>query len=261
MRPIPQYATGNSLLAALPDPDAERVRAALQPLYLIPGQILLEPGSPIEQLIFPDSGLVSLVLEAGADHAMEVGPVGREGVIGLPALLGTPKARVRAVVQAAGMGWRGPAAKLVPMIQNSLAARDLVMRYAAFCLAQASANAACAALHPLRQRAARMLLAMRDRTGPGLVLTQEFLATMLGARRPTVNAILQRMKREGLLRTARARIAIADPHALDAIACPCRLRLLEAQAELLPGERGTGIAAPRPLRTEFQPALADEAAG
>ncbi len=89
-------------------------------------------------------------------------------------------------------------------------------------LVHASFAAACnAACHPLERRAARWLRGVQDRVGPGFPITQEYLAVMLGARRPTVNAVLQGLKAAGLVRHVRGRVAVADRAGLEAVSCPC----------------------------------------
>jgi CRP-like cAMP-binding protein len=231
---------GNRLLAALPRQESVRLLALLQDITLVPGEVLVERGQGIEHVVFPDSGLVSLLTDFGPGERAEIGLIGREGMLGLTALLGGRTAPYRAVVRIAGEARRMPVGALRASVHGSFAVRDLVLRHAALRLAQAATGAACIALHPVRQRAARWLLDIQDRTGPGFLLTQEFLADMLGVRRPTVNAVLQDLKGEGLLSTARGRIVITDPAALEAVACGCRQRLRGIEAEFRAGGDGAG---------------------
>ena len=229
---------GNRLLFAMPRPVAAQLRAALEPIHLEPGQVLVERGQFVEHAIFPDSGIVSMLAEFAPGRRVEVALVGREGLLGLSALLGARYAMHQAVVQVGGEGRRLPAEMLRSLLHGSMSVRSLLLRYAALRLAQAATGVACNALHPLRERAARRLLEIQDRAGPGFLLTQELLADMLGARRPTVNAVLQDLKAEGLLATARGRIAITDPVALEAAACECRQRLRGAGPDFLsPGQQ------------------------
>ena len=233
---------GNRLLAAMPCAEAARLAAALEPLRLEPGAVLYERGERVEHVIFPDSGAVSLLTDAGSGRRAEIALIGREGLLGLSALLGGRRAPFQAVVPVGGEARRLPVGLLRSLLHRSFAVRDLLLRYTALCLAQAANGAACNALHPLRARAARRLLEIQDRTGPGFMLTQDVLADMLGARRPTVNAVLQELKAEGVIATARGRIAITGTAALEAAACDCRQRLREVVAEILAGD-GHGIGA------------------
>ncbi len=232
-----QQGAGNRLLAALPRGEAELLRPWLQPFCLVSGAALLEPGQPIERVVFPDSGVVRLSTGPGGPGGRaEVSLVGREGLLGLYALLGGRTAPVSAIVQIGGQARHAPVRALRPLINGrSFAFRDLVLRCAGAHLAEAATTAACNALHPLRQRAARWLLAFHDRVGPGFSLTQASLAEMLGARRPTMNAVLQQLKADGLIRTARGRIAVADAAALEGAACACRQVMLAARKDLAAG--------------------------
>lgn len=227
---------GNRLLAAMPRTELARLGGALEPLRLEPGKVLFERGQWVEHAIFPDSGAVSLLTDAGRGRRAEVALVGREGMLGLPAVFGGRLALYQAVVLVGGEARRVPVGLLRSLLHGSFAVRDLLLRYAALCLAQVASGAACNALHPLRARAARHLLEIQDRAGPGFMLTQDVLADMLGARRPTVNTVLQELKAEGVIATARGRIAITDAAALEAAACGCRQRLREVVAEVLAGD-------------------------
>jgi CRP-like cAMP-binding protein len=230
----PGNGGGNRLLAAMPRRETQLLGTALAPFRLEPGAVVAEPDRSIEHVVFPDSGVVSILMGSdGPGERAEVGLVGREGLLGLHALFGGRAAPFLAVVQVGGEARRAPARALRPLLHGSFAFRDLVLRCAAAQLADAACNAACNALHPLRRRTARWLLAVHDRVGPGFFLTQACLADMLGARRPTMNAVLQQLKAEGLIRTARGRIAITDAAALEGAACACRRRALDARRDLL----------------------------
>jgi CRP-like cAMP-binding protein len=216
---------------------AERALLAqmAEPVDLALGATLFAPGERIEHVIFPDSGLVSLVLELPDGARAEVGVVGPEGLVGLPALLGEPTSLLRAVVQVSGRGHRAAVAPLQLLADGSRNLRDLVRRCSMASLAHASLTAACNAAHPLERRTARWLLGVRDRVGPGFPITQEYLAIMLGTRRPTVNAVLQTFRTAGLVRLARGWIAVTDSAGLEAAACPCYRAGREALERLLPG--------------------------
>jgi CRP-like cAMP-binding protein len=219
---VPPQLAGNRPLAAMARTDAERLRPYLEEVPLDAGEVLFEAGGLIDHAWFPDAGAISLVSDQGVGRRVEVGLIGAEGVLGVTALLGEPTAKFKAMVQVAGRARRAPVAALRPMLHGSYAMRDLFMRIATAALHRSAAAAACHALHPLPQRAAGWLLALHERAGPGLAVTQEAMADMLGARRPTVNVVMRRFVAEGLVRTARGRIAIADVAALEAAACSCR---------------------------------------
>ena len=209
-----------------------------EPVELAFGATLLAPGGRIEHVVFPDDGLVSLMAELPGGARAEVGVVGREGLVGLPALLGAPHTPFRAVVQVPGRGQRVGVGALLLLADGSRNLRDLVRRYAMASLVHASFAALCNAAHPLERRAARWLLGVQDRVGAGFPITQEYLAVMLGSRRPTVNAALRGLKAAGLVRHVRGRVAVADRAGLEAAACPC-YRAERAELErLLPNAFG-----------------------
>lgn len=214
--------TGNRVLANLPRRERDLLHSLLDPSPLQFGAVLLEPGDRIDHVLFPDSGVVRVsVGPGGPGERVEVGLVGREGLLGLHGLLGGQRSPSRAVVQVGGEARRASVRALRPLVNGSFAFRNAVLCCAAAELADAAATAACNTLHPLRQRTARWLLALHDRVGPGFSLTQSSLAEMLGARRPTMNTVLQQFKAEGLVRATRGRIAVADAATLEGAACAC----------------------------------------
>jgi CRP-like cAMP-binding protein len=211
----------------------EPCAGALEPVGFAAGQSLLAPGQRIERVVFPDSGVVSLVAEPGGSGAYAgVALVGCEGLLGLPALLGRPQAELRWLVRVGGEGRTVPIEALRARMLVSAALRDLVQR-----CASARRAAACAALHPLARRLAGRLLALQDRLGPGSFLTQAAPAETLDARWPTVNAELQNLLRAGLVRHTRGQIAIADRPGLEALACPCHAAAREPADAAAPRRR------------------------
>jgi CRP-like cAMP-binding protein len=225
--------TGNRLLAALGPLERRRLDGLLAPVDLSPGQVLLAPGSPIDVVHFPVAGTV-VSLQTALPGGAEVGLVGAEGLVGLSVLLGGEAASAGAVALVGGRALRMPADLLRARANASLVVRDLLQRYAAARLAETAQRVACATAHPLPRRAASWLLAMRDRAGPGFPATQERVAEALGARRPTVNAVLREMRAAGLVRLARGRVALSDPAGLAAAACPCHAAARRAYECLLP---------------------------
>jgi CRP-like cAMP-binding protein len=246
--PQPSGQASNRFLAAMTREDWISACDALAPVDLPHGTDLIIPHTPIEDLFFPASGLVSLVAELLDGNRAEVGLVGRESVVGLTALLGESQTTVRAVVQMAGHGHRIGVANLRPLCHTSRGLGDLVHRHAALALLQASINAACNAVHTVERRAARWLLAVEDRVGPTFPITQEYFGQMIAARRPVVNGILKGFRAAGLIRHSRGRIAIADHPGLEAIACVCHRAEREGRARLLADSASGELASTHPTR-------------
>ncbi len=227
---------GNRLLAALTRGERAFLQALLAPMPLRAGQVLIEPGAEVSHLVLPESGLASVILAYPDGSGGEVGLVGREGVIGLPALLGEPFSPFRVVVRIPGAAQTAPLAALRALADRSANLRDLIRRHALAALLEAGTVAACHASHRLEGRAARWLLTASDRVGaPGFPLTQEGLARSLGAQRPTVNGVLVAFQQAGLVRHARGQVAVADAAGLEGRACPCHAALRDSLRRLMPG--------------------------
>jgi CRP-like cAMP-binding protein len=213
----------NHLLSSLPTDDYALLEPNLKDIALKQGTILVEQGENIEQVYFPHSGMVSvvIVLEDG-EKAVETATVGREGAIGAVAGLGERNATARAIVQVAGTGTRISARNFQAAVRQSPFLRDFVVRYQEMLLHQAQQSTACNALHEARHRLCRWLLQTRDRLDSDMIaLTQEFLAQMLGVRRTTVTELARGLQKKGLVRYKRGKIEILDRDGLEECACEC----------------------------------------
>ena len=213
----------NHLLASLPDSEYALLQPHLKDVPLKQGTVLAEQGEIIEQIYFPHSGMVSIVivLEQG-EKSVETATVGREGAVGAVAALGERKANARAIVQVEGHGARVPARLLQTAVKQSPFLRDFIVRYQEMLLHQAQQSTACNALHEARPRLCRWLLQTRDRLDSDVVaLTQEFLAQMLGVRRTTVTELARGLQSKGLVRYKRGKIEILDRQGLEECACEC----------------------------------------
>jgi len=212
----------NGLLSRLPAESVERLRPGLEPVGLEYRQSLYAANDRIGHVWFVESGLVSLITQMEDGGAVEVGLVGREGLAGLTALLGTAVATTGAIVQIPGRALRVEITLIRELMEEDAALRAAVSRYARRMFVQLSQLAACNRLHSVDERLARWLLMSRDRIlSDDLALTQEFLSIMLGVRRAGVTVAVNALGRAGLVRNARRRICIVDPRGLEEIACEC----------------------------------------
>ena len=213
---------GNRLLASLPRQCYRQLAPRLAPVALAFGEVLYEPGAPIRDVYFPGGSVVSLLTVVDGRSALEVGLVGREGMVGIPLALGIGVSPVRALVQGRGSALRMSAAGLRKSLRASPALRRALHRYAAALMAQITQTAACNRFHRVEARLARWLLMTRDRVGAGeFHLTQEFLAHMLGVRREGVTGAASALQRRGLIGYRRGDIRIVDRAGLEATACGC----------------------------------------
>jgi CRP-like cAMP-binding protein len=194
---------------ALLKPDLESIELPLR-------RQLESRGRPIEHIYFLDSGLGSMVVSAGANHNIEVGIVGREGMTGLPVLLGTDRSVHETFIQTAGNGRRIPTVHLHAAIERSPNLRRSLLQYANTLFAQMAYTALANGRYKIEERLARWLLMADDRAdGSTVHLTHEFLALMLGARRAGVTAALGDFQKRGILRAVRGSITIQNRGALE----------------------------------------------
>jgi len=214
--------SANHVLAALPPSDFRRLARGLEPVNLQFGHVLCEAGETIRHVYFPLDSMVSLLADAGKGETLEVGLVGREGMVGTPLALGSPTSPVQELVQGTGKALRMPAKRFMAEIARSPKLRRLVDRAIFVGMSTAMQIAACNKSHLLEARLARWLLMVRDRlTADSFYLTQDFLARMLGVRRAGVNEGASALQDRSLIRYARGRIFILDLAGLTAAACHC----------------------------------------
>jgi CRP-like cAMP-binding protein len=212
----------NKILAALPAGEYERLRGRLTPVPLPLGETLYHQDERIEYVYFVNVGVVSHVTHLEDGGSVEVGLVGREGVVGLPIALGDDVSPNHALVQIAGGGVRMDAAALREELRGGGRLQSLLLRYALAMHKQTSQTAACNRGHNLGERLARWLLMCQDRVGGDeLGLTQEFIAQMLGTRRSGVSEAAILLQAAGLIRYTRGRITVLDREGLEEFACEC----------------------------------------
>ena len=212
----------NSLLAALPRKEYRLLLAGLEPVPLTFGKVLYEPGETIRHVYFPDTSLVSLLTLADGHLALEVGLIGREGMLGVPLVLGHPVSSVRALVQGSGTAMRMPAAHFLKEFRLSLPLQRELYRYIHTLMAQISQTAACNRFHVVEMRLARWLLMTHDRVkSDRFRMTQEFLGHMLGVRRVGVTKAAQALQKGKLIHYSRGDITVLDRKGLEAAACQC----------------------------------------
>ncbi len=213
----------NELLAALPRVTYLRLLPQLESVHLPLGAGLYNSGESIEHVYFPEDALVSLVTHMGDGSTVEVGLIGRDGMVGIPVLLGDDIAFEAAVVQIAGRALRMPAPAFKEAVKggrNALLTRLLL--YTRVLMKQVAQTAACNGRHTAEKRLARWLLMCHDRAeSDEMALTQEFISDMLGVRRSGVSSAAVGLQEEGFIRYSRGRITILKREELEAFACEC----------------------------------------
>lgn len=219
---LPVEPIRNRLLADLPPEDLSELIQHLEPVSLPKKQILYEVGAPLDRVYFIEEGLASVLTTMEDGASSEVGMVGPEGLVGASALLGGSVSAQHIVMQLPGRGHHIPAKHCKSVFDHSPEVRRVVLRFIEDLLNLSAQTAGCNRLHSVEQRSARWLLMASDRIGSkSLLLTQEFLAAMLGVRRSGVSEAMSELQRSGLLRYRRGEITIIDRVGLEQTACEC----------------------------------------
>jgi len=212
----------NRLLGLLPPRDYERLRPYLQRLPLTYRQSLYRAHKTLGFVYFFETGVGSLVNTMANGDASEVGTIGNEGVVGLPLLLGDDRAPTSVYVQVPGAGLRMKASLFKKELARSASMRAVMHRYAHAFFNQVAQSAACNQFHSLEQRCCRWLLMTHDRMqSDEFLLTQEFLAMMLGVQRTGVTAAAGALQRSGLINYKRGNVTIIDRRSLIRRSCEC----------------------------------------
>ena len=221
----------NRLLASLPRQSYRDLLRHLDPVTLVFGDVLYETGTRIREVYFPGKSVVSLLTVVDGHNALEVGLVGRDGMVGLPLALGVETSPVRALVQGGGGAMQMTAAHFRSALNASPPLQRSLGRYSHDLMAQITQTAACNRFHRVEARLARWLLMTRDRVGSGeFRLTHEFLSHMLGVRRVGVTEAASSLQRGGLINYARGNIRILNDAGLEAAACTCYRPLRERKS-------------------------------
>lgn len=232
----------NLLLAGLPRKEYAKLVPALSPVTLTFGDVLYEPGSQIGEVYFPDACLVSLLTIVEGHLALEVGMVGRDGMVGTTLALGIKTSPVRALVQGGGVALMMKRAAFLRAMAQSPVLRRAVNGYIHLLMGQISQTAACNRFHLVGARLARWLLMTRDRVGLGeFELTQEFLSHMLGVRREGVTEAASAFQRKKLIEYSRGHIKILNHPGLEAAACSCYAAGADAIAPWRPEPRSSTL--------------------
>jgi CRP-like cAMP-binding protein len=212
----------NRLLLALPSRDLKRLMPELEQIRCQRAQVLMDADSPLDHVFFPDSGVISVVAVYADGSIIEMATIGREGCSGVQAILGAKRSSVQLLVQIPGSAAKMSRAAFTRAMQSMPTFRTITNAYVQAFLEQVMVSVACNGAHSLKQRLARWLLMMGDRTDDDVLpITQSLLAEMLGVQRPTITNAAQEFERAGLIERGRRQITILDRQGLVAVSCEC----------------------------------------
>ena len=213
----------NRLLAALPPEDYRRIASSLTELPLELKRTLYKPGDIVDDVYFPGGGFASVVTVLANGDMVEVATIGREGMVGASATIpGYREPSLTMVQMEMDSCVKMPSAAFRREMSRSGAFFDMITRFSQGLLGASMQSTACNAVHRIEHRLAKWLLMAHDRVGANqFLLTQEFLAMMLGAARPTVTIVAGTLQRAGLITYKRGRIVVVNRKALEKSSCEC----------------------------------------
>jgi CRP-like cAMP-binding protein len=212
----------NRLLGQLSQLDYERLRPHLHSDVMDYKKPLYSANEPIDFVWFIETGVASLVNTMCNGDAAEVGTIGNEGMVGLPLLLDALTAPTSVYVQVPGTALRMNAKQFSIELAQSSSLRRTMHRYAHAFFNQVAQSAACVHFHNIMQRCCRWLLMTHDRMQTDeFLLTQEFLAMMLGVHRPGVSIAAGELQKAGFIHYKRGIVTIRDRQGLEANSCEC----------------------------------------
>jgi CRP-like cAMP-binding protein len=212
----------NRILLALPSRNLKRLMPELEQIHCQRAQILMNADSVLDHVFFPDSGVVSVVAVYADGNVIEMATVGREGFTDVQAIFGAKRSSIQLLVQIPGTAAKMSRAAFTRAMQSMPSFRTLIEAYVQAFLEQVMVSVACNGAHSLKQRLARWLLMMLDRSdGDALPITQSLLAEMLGVQRPTITNAFREFERAGLIEGGRRQVTILDRRGLTQASCEC----------------------------------------
>src|SRR5450631_790484 len=195
----------NRLLLALPSSNLKQLMPELEHIRCQREQILMDADSSLDHVFFPDSGVVSVVAVYSDGSIIEMATIGREGCTGMQAFFGAKISSVRLLVQIPGSAAKMSRAAFAKAMESTPSFRNLMSACVQAFQEQVMLSVACNGAHSLKQRLARWLLMMRDRSDEdSMSITQNLLAEMLGVQRPTITNAAGELEHAGLIEIGRA---------------------------------------------------------
>jgi Crp-like helix-turn-helix domain len=232
--------TRNHLLAELSSEDYERLLPHLRPVKLSLGNFVGDTNGHFGCAYFPTTCVVSLICEMENGATSEVALTGNDGVVGISLFLGGNTATSRGVVGLGGEALQMDARVVKDQFMRGGTFQRILLRYTEALITQISLTAACNRMHTLEKRLCRWLLLIHDRTTcDELVMTQEFIANMLGGRRETVTVAAGRLQDAGLIHYTRGRLKIINRKGLESTVCEC-YKSFHGESYRVPPETNTG---------------------
>jgi CRP-like cAMP-binding protein len=212
----------NRLLSVLPDNEFDYLAPNLEPTSFPRGTTINQAGDDLTRCYFPTDGMISLLSVTEQGHAVEVGFIGYEGMLGLPAILGQNEMPYQALVQVKSDCLSIESKYVRELFSRGGVFHDIALRYLYVMIRQVGQTCVCNHFHTIEARLCRWLTVMCERSSNNhLVLTQEFLAHMLGVQRTSIGLIAHSLQQKGVIRYSRGKVEILQPDELKRLACEC----------------------------------------
>src|SRR5271168_5366121 len=225
----------NRLLLALPSSDFQQLMPELKQIRCEREQVLMDADSSLDHVFFPDSGVVSAVAVYPDGSIIEIATIGKEGCTAVQAVLGAESSSIRLLVQLPGGAAKMSRAAFTQAMESMPSFRSLMYAYVEAFIEQVLVSVACNGAHSLKQRLARWLLMMRDRSDDDILpITQNLLAEMLGVQRPSITNAIRLLERAGSIECGRGQVTILDRPRLMRASCECYRLVRERIAQRLP---------------------------
>ena len=212
----------NHLVELLGGEDRRSLLSICERVTLVLGQVVCDPETPTRYLYFPIDSFISMVATMAGSPGVEVGMVGREGLLGSHVVLGLGKTTLRGVVQGPGSALRVPRIPFRRELESSASLRRVLDRYVAVLMVQLATSAVCLRYHQIGPRLARWLLMSHDRAGADTFrITHEFLSYMLGVRRVGITSAASELQRRGIIEYRRGHLTVLNRIKLESASCAC----------------------------------------
>src|SRR5262249_54162947 len=225
----------NRLLLALPSRDLKRLLPQLEQVQCGREEVLMDADSTLDHVYFPDSGVISVVAVYADGSVIEMATIGREGCTGVQAVFGADTSSVRFLIQIPGSAAKMSRGAFARAMRAMPPFRELMYTYVHAFLEQVLVSAACNGAHSLKERLARWLLMMRDRSDDdALPISQGLLAEVLGVHRPTITNAARELERAGLIERGRRQVTIRNRQGLTKVSCECYQLVRQRMAYHLP---------------------------
>ncbi len=218
----------NFIIKSVGEKTLRQIEPELEKIEMPLSKLLNQSWSQISHVYFPETSVISVVSLLENGNGVESGIIGKEGVLGATSIFAGEISLGEATVQLGGEGWRMKVSVFKNLFENNVEFRKTILAYVFTFVAQITQNALCLCYHSIEKRLARCLLMFQDRAeSEKLVLTQEFLAEMLGVHRPSVSKSANKLQSMNLISYTRGIVKIIDRKGLENFSCECYKTITE----------------------------------